>query len=133
LAVIALVLSLITYGYVRDGIRRSETKTYDPSYKLLKLTAKAVPVKVRFASNPPEGYRLISAKVVVNPSTLVVIGPEALLDDASSAETAIIDISQSTQKTVKRIPIESVSGTHLAGEHYMVEVVIPIEKIEVNP
>jgi YbbR domain-containing protein len=132
LGIIALFLAVITYYYVLEGIHRAEMKTYDPSYELIKLTAKTVPIKVRFASNPPEGYRLIPAKVDISPPTLVVIGPEAILEKASSAETAIIDISQTTKKTVKRIPIESVAGFHLSGEDYYVDVVIPIEKIEVK-
>ncbi len=132
LAIVALFLSVMTYHYVRDNIRRAESKNYDPSYELIKLTAKSVPIKVRIASLPPEGYRLIEAKIEKNPESLVVIGPEALLEKASSAETAILDISQTTKRVVKRVPIESVAGIHLAGEDYTIEVVLPIEKIEVN-
>ena len=132
LAVAALVLAVLTYLYVQDSLRRSQAKTYDASYKLIKLTTKSVPVKVRFASNPPEGYRLISEKVSVTPNRIIVIGPEALLEETTSAETAIMDISESTRKVVKSVPVESVAGVHLAGEPYMVEVVVPIEKLDVN-
>ena len=132
LLLISLVLAIVTYLYVRDSIRRNETKSHDPSYKLIKLTAKSVPVKVRFTSKPPEGYRLVQEMVTVNPSRIVVIGPEALLEGASSAETAIMDISQSTKKIIKSIPVESVSGIHLAGEPYSVEVVVPIEQLQSN-
>lgn len=132
LAVVAMVLAVATYLYVNDSIRRTQTKTYDASYKLIKLTAKSVPVKVRFASNPPEGYRLISEKVNVSPNRIVVIGPEALLEETSSAETAIMDISESKKKVVKGIPVESVAGIHLSGEPYTVDVVVPIEKIDIS-
>ncbi len=132
LAVVALVLAASTYLYVKDSLRRSQTKTYDASYKLIKLTAKSIPVKVRFASNPPEGYRLISEKVNVAPNRIIVIGPEALLEETTSAETAIIDIGESTKKVVKGVPVESVAGVHLSGEPYVVEVVVPIEKIDVS-
>lgn len=130
LLVVSLVLAVITYLYINDSLKRDQRKPQDPSYKLIKLTAKSVPVKVRFTSNPPEGYRLISEMVTVNPSRLVVIGPEALLEGTSSAETAIMDISQSTRKIIKAIPIESVAGIHLAGEPYLVEVVVPIEQLQ---
>ena len=70
--------------------------------------------------------------VTVNPSRLVVIGPEALLEGTSSAETAIMDISQSTRKIIKTIPIESVAGIHLAGDSYSVEVIVPIEQLRSN-
>jgi hypothetical protein len=130
LVAVSLVLALITYAYMNDHLKRRDRKAQDPSYKLIKLTAKSLPVKVRFTANPPEGYRLISEMVTVNPSRLVVIGPEALLEDATSAETAIMDISQSTRKIIKSIPVESVAGIHLAGEPYTVEVVVPIEPLQ---
>ena len=132
LVLVSLVLAVVTYFYVRDSIRRNEMKSHDPSYKLIKLTAKSIPVKVRFTSKPPEGYRLVQEMVTVNPSRIIVIGPEALLEGASSAETAIMDISQSTRKIIKSIPIESVAGIHLAGEPYSVEVVVPIEQLQSN-
>lgn len=126
----ALVLAVTTYWYAQDTIRRSRSERYDPSYKLIKLTAKSVPVKVRFASNPPDGYRLLLEKVTADPPRIVVIGPEALLEGASSAETAILDISQSQKRTIKKIPVESVAGIHLAGEPYTIEVTVPIEEME---
>ena len=132
LLAVSLVLAISTYIYITDSIKRNERLSQDPSYKLIKLTAKSVPVKVRFTSNPPEGYRLITEMVTVNPSRLVVIGPEALLEGTSSAETAIMDISQSTRKIIKSIPIESVAGIHLAGDPYSVEVVVPIEQLRSN-
>jgi YbbR domain-containing protein len=132
IALVALVLAISTFLYINDSIKHKEREFADPSYKLIKLTAKSLPVKVRFASNPPTGYRLISEKVSVNPNRLVVIGPEALLEEMSTAETAIIDIGQSTRKIIKSIPIESVAGIHLTGDPYSVDVVVPIEKLEIQ-
>ena len=113
--VVALILAAITYTYLNQMIHKA-VEPQDPSYKLIKLTAKTVPVRVRTASAPPEGYRLAQERITVSPSRVTVIGPEALLEDASSAETAIIDISQTTRKIVKSIPLESVAGVHLGGE-----------------
>ena len=129
---IALALALITYAYLSQ-MARNNAESQDASYKLIKLTAKKVPVHVRIASVPPEGYRLIQDRVSVSPTHVTVIGPEALLEEASNAETAIIDISQTTRKIVKSIPLESVSGVHLSGEPQIVDVTIPIEKIEQTP
>jgi len=128
--VIALILAVITYSYVNHAIRRGAQQFQDPSYRLIKLTAKTVPVKVRFASSPPEGYRLLTERVKVTPSQITIIGPEALLDETSSAETAILDISQTTRKITKAIPLESVAGIHLSGKPQIVEVTVPIERLE---
>ena len=127
---VALIFAIVTYFYIHNEINQSENKVTDPSYKLIKLTAKNLPLKVRLATAPPEGYRISADKVSSNPSQVVVIGPEALLEEASTAETALVDVSENTHSVTKRIPLESVAGIHLAGDLYEVEVTVPIEKIE---
>ena len=130
LKVAALALAVITYFYIHTELENLEHKSKDPSYKLIKLTAKDLPVKVRLATVPPEGYRILTEQVVSDPPRVIVVGPEALLDEASSAETALIDVSDSTKTTQKSIPLESVAGIHLTGDPYNVSVTVPIEKIE---
>ncbi|MBI4431918.1 MAG: YbbR-like domain-containing protein [Candidatus Omnitrophica bacterium] len=131
LKILALAAALVTYFYIHNEIRTSEEKeAHDPSYKLIKLTAKKVPVNARLATSAPEGYRILEEKVRTNPSQIIVVGPEALLDRAVSAETALIDVSQSTKTVVKTIPLETMAGISLAGEPYLVETTIPIEPIE---
>jgi hypothetical protein len=61
---------------------------------------------------------------------VIVIGPEALLEEADTAETALVDVSENTKSVTKKIPLESVSGIHLAGEPYIIEATVPIEKTE---
>ena len=126
----ALVVALITYYYIHNEIYNTEkNNTTDSSYKLIKLTAKNLPVKVRLETTPPDGYRIVEDQVTVLPSELVVIGPEALLENAWNAETSIVDISESTKPVSKKIPIESVAGIHVVGQPYLVDVSVPIEKI----
>ena len=50
------------------------------------------------------------------------------MEEADTAETALVDVSENTKTVTKKIPLESVAGIHLAGEPYSVEVTIPIEK-----
>ncbi len=128
----ALLFAVLTYFYIHNELNTLEKqkKSSDPSYKLIKLTAKVLPLKVRLATAPPDGYRVLADKVSSKPSQVMVIGPEALLESASSAETAIVDISESTKTAVKQIPLESVAGIHLAGDPYAIEVTVPIEEIK---
>lgn len=128
----AFAAALLTYFYINGEMatKEEEKKILDPSYKLIRLTAKNLPVKVRLATSPPEGYQIQADNVITSPSHVIVVAPEALLEDASNAETALIDISENTKTTVKRIPLESVSGVHLSGTPYSVDVTIPIEKIK---
>lgn len=126
---IALALAAITYAYLNRMIQKT-AESQDSSYKLIKLTAKTVPVHVRVASSAPAGYRIIDQRITVEPARVTVVGPEALLEDTSVAETAIIDVGQATHKIIKSIPLESIAGVHLGGEPMFVDVTIPIEKLE---
>lgn len=133
LKVAALVFAIVGYFYIRNEITRVQTqnKVSDPSYKLIKLTAKRLPVKLRLETSPPEGYQILENQVVVKPDYVVAIGPEALLDEAFSVETGILDVSESMRTVTKKIPLESVAGIHLGGEPYTIEATIPIEKTEI--
>ncbi|MBI3252775.1 MAG: YbbR-like domain-containing protein [Candidatus Omnitrophica bacterium] len=127
----ALAAALLTYFYIHNEIENAERReTRDPSYKLIKLTAKKLPVNARLATSAPEGYRIVEGKVATNPAEIVVVGPEALLEGAVSAQTALIDVSESTKTVVKKIPIETVAGVPLAGEPYLVETTVPIEEVK---
>lgn len=126
----ALVFAVLTYFYIHHELKSQEQKISDPSYKLIKLTAKNLPLKVRLASSPPEGHRILMDQVTSVPTQVIVIGPEALLEEADTAETALVDVSENTKTVTKKIPLESVAGIHLVGDPYSVEVTIPIEKIE---
>ena len=130
LKIIALIFAITTYFFIHREINKAEDKFTDPSYKLIKLTAKNLPLHVRLATAPPEGYRIVTDKVSSNPSQVIVIGPEALLEEASSAETALVDVSENTRNITKQIPLESVAGIHLAGAPYTVQVTVPIEAVE---
>ena len=126
----AFVVAVLSYFYIHNEISNLEkNNSTDASYKLIKLTAKNLPVKVRLETVPPDGYRIAEDKVTVLPSQVTVIGPEALLEDALTAETAIVDVSESTKDIVKKFPLESVAGIHVVGQPYLVEVTVPIEKI----
>lgn len=130
----ALVVALIAYFYIHNEIDNTQkNNTADSSYKLIKLTAKNLPVKVRLETTPPDGYRVVEDQVTVSPSQLVVIGPEALLENAWNAETSVVDISESTKPVSKKIPIESVAGIHVVGQPYIVDVSVPIQKIPEKP
>ena len=128
----SLVVALLTYYYIYKEVDSTgKNNAVDASYKLIKLTAKNLPVKVRLETSPPDGYRLVEDQVTASPTQVTVIGPEALLEDALNAETAIVDVSEYTKTVTRRVPLESVAGIHLVGDPYEVEVTMPIEKIPV--
>ena len=132
LKIAALAVAVLAYLYIHSEIESTENEkkaVSDPSYKLIKLTAKSLPVKVRLEAPAPEGYRIVEEQVSTAPSQVIVIGPEALLEEALTAETAIVDVSDNTRNVSKKIPVESVAGVHLSGQPYLVDVTVPIEKL----
>ena len=130
LKIVALLCAIGMYYFIHNEMYKIEDRKLDPSYRLIKLTAKRLPVKVRVAANPPDGYAYVPEAVTVNPSHIIAIGPEALLDEAMTAETSLLDLSESTRTVTKKVAVENVAGTHVAGESYLVEVNVPIKKIE---
>ena len=126
----AFLVALLTYFYIQNEIKGQEKSTVvDPSYKLIKLTAKNLPVKLRFGTKAPDGYRLLEDQVIVTPEQVTAIGPEAMLEEAAAAETSAVDISEYTKTITKQVPLENIAGIHLVGDPYMVIATIPIEKI----
>ena len=106
LKIAALLCAIATYFYVDQEIAKNEKKAQDPSYKLIKLTAKKLPVKARLATAPPEGYRIVMDQIAPVPAQVIVIGPEALLEEADTAETALVDVSENTRTVSKKIPLD---------------------------
>ena len=128
----AFVVAVLTYFYIHNEIRdRDEENAKDPSYNLIKLTAKSLPVKVRLDPAMPSGYRALGDQVTVDPQNITVIGPEALFEDTQSAETSMLDVSEYTKTVTKHVPLESVAGVHVTGAPMTVAVTVPIEKIPV--
>ncbi len=86
LKIAAFFVAILTYHYISTQIASTERQnSNDASYKLIKLTAKSLPVKVRLETTPPEGYRIVEERVMVQPGQVIVIGPEALLENAWNA------------------------------------------------
>jgi len=60
-----------------------------------------VPVRVRFSSPPPEGYRII--RETVSPKRLSVIGPESRVRQVGYVETDPIDLSRTIGEAQFRV------------------------------
>jgi YbbR domain-containing protein len=61
------------------------------------LRRKDVPVQIRFAQPPPNGYTITSQ--TVEPSQLRIAGPELRVERTTSAQTDAIDLSSVTQSS----------------------------------
>jgi YbbR domain-containing protein len=50
-----------------------------------------VPVRLRFAGAPPEGYRVTATTIV--PESITIVGPESRLGSITEVETDPLDLS----------------------------------------
>jgi YbbR domain-containing protein len=60
-----------------------------------------VPVRVRLASSPPPGYRVVRQEV--RPATLGIVGPESHVREVEHVETDPIDVSDAVGKREFRV------------------------------
>jgi len=60
-----------------------------------RLKTKDVPLEVRFAAPPPNGYRVVRQETI--PATLRIAGPERRVEATSSAQTDAIDLGAVTK------------------------------------
>ena len=63
--------------------------------------SKNVPVEVRFAALPPEGYNIVRQEV--SPDTIQVAGPEHRIDATTTAQTDAIDLRAATTSASYRV------------------------------
>ena len=66
-----------------------------------RVQSKDVPVEVRFGSQPPPGYRVVSQEVT--PPVLRISGPEQRINTIASAQTDAIDLSGITRTSDIRV------------------------------
>ena len=62
---------------------------------------KEVPVQVRFAHPPPDGYQIVAQQVI--PDVLQVAGPEPRVDATDMAQTDAIDLGAVTKYAEIRV------------------------------
>ncbi|MGB9825397.1 MAG: CdaR family protein [Desulfofundulus sp.] len=75
---------------VPEGLR-IKPEVVDVSLPVARLPAKLVPVKPQITGEPAEGYKV--SQVLVEPATIIISGPAAMLAEISSVSTMPLDVS----------------------------------------
>lgn len=86
------------------GVRLLRVKPTDIILQLDKLIKKNIPIHPIIAGKPPTGYEL--ASVNLDPPTIPVTGPQALMSQYDSIDTVPIEIAQLTDSTSRPVSLE---------------------------
>lgn len=132
---LALLLAVITYFYVQTERENAYhgtvvTRDREASGKSTRWFTKTVPIHARLKGNPAPEYRVIMDRVSRSPSQITLVGSQTALESVNKVETGWIDISGCSKTFVKKVPLENIGSIRLNGEENMVEVTIPVEKID---
>lgn len=71
--------------------------------RLERRVTRTVPVEVRFAGPPPEGYRVVSQNV--SPAAIRVVGPESQVEQVTTVQTDPVDLSSKLATSEFRVPV----------------------------
>jgi len=139
LKVLALFLALIVWFYVASELGKGTPEEKELFERVLpyRVSAKEVPIKINMIGQPHEGYRILNDRITIRPSACLILGPKSLLKNLSYVTTEAIDIGEFTKSIIKEIKIKPIGAGIVLENDFMVNVAIPIEKIEqeqeVNP
>jgi len=131
LKVISLALAVLTWFYTSWELakRRSDEEMAIIDMLHYELISKKLPIQLTIVGEVRPGYELIMDGITVAPDAVIVIGPENILDEVSSARTVPLDISEYTKEIRKDIPLAPIArGITLKDE--LVSINIPIVKTE---
>ena len=95
--------------------------------RFARVATKDVPVEVRFATPPPDGFRIVSQEVT--PQALRISGPEPRVAAIASAQTDAIDLSAISQSSDIRVNTFVADPQVWLESAPMVTVRVKLEKI----
>ncbi|MGD2278581.1 MAG: YbbR-like domain-containing protein [Candidatus Omnitrophota bacterium] len=131
LKVFSLILAVATWFYVFDIVNPVATQQrredLEQVFMRHDFTIKEAPVRPVFRGKAPEGYAVLYDKVKVEPSNIMIYGPEELLNRVTELKTDIIDLSEYTRSVKLRLGVHS-DVKHLEFKKKVVDVYVPVEK-----
>ncbi|MEI8176626.1 MAG: YbbR-like domain-containing protein [Candidatus Omnitrophota bacterium] len=130
--VFSLLLAMIMWLYVVGELNKGtpEEKAIFGRILPYKLEAVEVPVKVTLIGKPIAGYRVLNDRIVIKPSTCLIMGPKSMIKDIPYVTTEDIDLSEFTRSVVRQVRLKQVGPGISLEKDFFITVVVPITKIE---
>ncbi len=132
LKMLALFFAFAVWVYVVSELNKGtpEEKEFFGKFLPYKVSALEVPIKVALIGKPLTGYRVLNDRIVIRPSTCLLIAPRNLIKTISYVTTADIDISELTKSVARQVKIRPVGPGIFLEKDFFVNIVIPVERVE---
>lgn len=129
LKLLALFLAIVTWYYIVAELEKGPLEEREALRSIFpyKLYSVQVPIKLNLIGEPYKGYAVVQNEIKIEPSTIVMVGPKALLGRVSSVETQPVDISGYTRTVNKDVSLVS-PAKGIAVKGRFVNITIPIVK-----
>lgn len=95
------------------------------SFEFSPLIEKMMPIHLNSRFKYEAQFRL-GGYVILNPDSVLVIGPQALIDSIKQVETELLELDKLSETTTKNISLEKIKGLKIGQKK--VEVVLPVEQ-----
>ena len=132
LKIFSLMLAVATWFYVFDLVDSDLAVTRKQSLEQMmgryNFITREVPVKPFFMGRSPEGFRVVFEKVKVDPSSIVIFGPQEVVNAVNALRTDTIDIGEYTRSTKLSLGVQS-DVKLLRFKDKFVDVYVPVERI----
>ena len=124
-----MVLAIITWFYINRELTKLKSEEEKAIISMLQyeIISKKLPIQLSIVGEVRDGYELVVDGIAVDPETIVVIGPEKILNEVISARTMPIDISEYTKDVIKQIELAPIAEGITLKDSF-VKVRIPILK-----
>jgi len=131
LKILSLVLAIVTWFYINYELAKLKNKKENAIVSMLhyEVISKKLPIELTIAGEVRPGYELVTDDIVVEPETIVVVGPDYILDEVASVRTMPIDITEYTKNIDRQIVLAPIAKG-ITLEDSFIKVYIPIAKKE---
>lgn len=129
LKIISLVLAIVTWFYISLELEKIKSEEEQSIINMLnyEVVSKKLPVQLTIVGEARENCKVVMDKVIIEPATIIVIGPDSILSKVNFVRTVPVDISEYTQDVVREVELAPIAeGLNL--KHGLVRVRIPIVK-----
>jgi hypothetical protein len=132
LKIFSLMLAVATWFYVFDlvdsDLAITRKQTLEQMMGRYNFITREVPVRPFFMGKSPEGYRVVFEKVRIDPSSIVIFGPQEIVNAVNALRTDTIDLGEFTRSTKLSLGVQS-DVKLLRFQDKFVDVFIPVERV----
>lgn len=133
LKLVSLILAIGTWFYISLELTKLKSEEERAIISMLQyeVISKKLPVQLTIVGEARKDYIVMTDDITIDPETIVVIGPDSILEKVNFARTIPIDISEYTRDVIKEIELAPIAKG-ITLKHSLVNVHIPIVKKDID-